>query len=266
MALNLDLKAALEIAAVGVRRAHAFMAIGLQATEGGPVKSARLPMTFSFQVLPDPLPDELAEKITEEYQAWLTGSGLRELDLYFSLFIDRLWWIADAAELAGQRVPWDHVIGGSFDKDTNVARKVSKVAERIGCQVSKVSYFDSLSRARNSLIHGSGQVRDRDALDGILLLRWMCPEVSMRQNGGEEIIRHDSPSMEVTDPNGAEIIMRFAEREKPFALGEKIKILPHELSEICFFYQHQASVLIRSLEVFLRDRGMFPPTPVVAES
>ena len=256
-ALAINLQDALEIATVGVRRAHAFMAIGLKALEPGPLRSASLPMAFGFRFLPDPLSDEMSAKLTAEYSSWLVGSGLRELDQYFCHFLDRVWWITAVADLHGKAVASNHVIGGKFSQDTNVARKMAKVVERIASEKSRGDCFDAFSRARNALGHGAGQVRQRDVIDGRSLnLRWVCPEAIIRQNGVDETFGGDGPSWEVTDPNGAEIFLKFVERTKEIPIGEKIEFSPHELSEICFFYYQQAIILIKALEEFLALKGI----------
>jgi len=257
--VGLNLVETLEIARRGVRRASAFMAVGLQALAHDSLVSATLPSSMRYGFLPDPLPDALAAAVADEYSAWLVGNGLRELDQYFGLFADRVWWTICAGELHGKIVASDHVIGGKFHANTNVSRKIAQIVERIGDAGIHSEYFDGFSRARNSLGHAAGQVRERDTIDGGgLTLRWLALQTMLSQNGIEVPFLGESPSAEIPDPGGDEvsIIAKITERTKTFSVGEQIRLSPFDLSEICFFYNQQAVTLVTHLKSWPLAQGI----------
>lgn len=260
--LTLDLNQTLEIARLGVRRASAFMAVGLTALSEGPPTSATLPSSMRFGFLPDPLPEPLAVTVSDEYRAWLVGNGLRELDQYFGHFADKVWWTICVGELHGKLVDYDHVIGGNFHANTNVSRKVGQIIQRIGGLGIHGECFDGFSRARNSLGHGAGHVRERDTgPDAELKLRWFAPQALLEQDGVEVPFLGESPSAEIPNPGGAEvsISIKIVERSKSFPVGGPIRLSPFDLSEICFFYNQQAAALIAHLKAWLLDQGIPEP-------
>lgn len=254
--IRLNLKELQGIAELGVRRAHTFMAVGLQAVSAGPPRSAALSSGFQLRFMPEPLPAELGVEVSREYEAWLVGAGLRELDHYFGLFADRVWFFISAAELHGTSVPSDHVVGGKFSSNTNVSRKIDRIVERIGGEGIQQTYFDAFSRARNALGHGAGRVRDRDTGgENALRLRWIAPDFIIQDAGsGRERSLVDAP-VEVSDPEGASLYLKFAERVREFSIGEEIRLAPQELSEICLFYSVQSRRIVSHLSAWLALNG-----------
>lgn len=254
---HIDLKRVLETARVGVRRAHTFMAVGLQAVESGPPATATLRSSVQFRFLPDPLPEELASSIAREYETWLVGAGLRELDHWFGLFLDQVWQVISVGDLHGGTIKSDHVIGGKFPAETNVGRKLGQVCDRLGTRGVEQEYFKGFSLARNSLAHAAGIVRAREAReDGQLRLKWLGFDTLISQNGIEELFAFDAPSFEVTDPDGAQLYTKVVERERTFNIGDQIRLTPNELSEICFFYDLKARQVVVLLSEWLRALGL----------
>jgi hypothetical protein len=73
--LTIHLDRVKEIGQRGVRRAAAFIAMGQRAWADESINSVKVQAPFSVQLLPDPLPKELADEVRKTFRAWLVGNG-----------------------------------------------------------------------------------------------------------------------------------------------------------------------------------------------
>jgi hypothetical protein len=171
---KIDFEKILEIANVGVRRAAAFLGLGLSAIAKGPPVSVLLDASFVWQFCPEPLPTAYAERVAIEYESWIVSCALRELDQYFNLFLDEIWHSHRLGELFGKPLSPDFGPDLPFLRDTNVAKKLSMTAAALEMDRSRVDHFQSYSYTRNSLSHGAGVVRERDCnKPGCLVISWL---------------------------------------------------------------------------------------------
>jgi len=258
--LKLDLRGTLEIANVGVRRAAAFLKIGDQ------IQELELPDDFAisggvaYSFWPNPLPAETKETLRNEFQSWIIGSCLKELEQHFSLFLDRAWHEVGLADLHGSTKPSSFMIkpDEKFSGDTNSASKAEKFLAKTGIELD-LECLQSLSKARNALAHGLGQVHERQVNtdNNSLQVSWIGTDLVLI-DGEKEIIYSDKPvdTYQVKSEDGAPLEMRRKKRTKEFVLGERIQFSQHELAEICMFYSQQAAKVHNELVGYLKTKGI----------
>lgn len=258
--LKLDLKGMLDIANVGVRRAAAFLKIGDQ------IQSIEIPDDFAihggvaYNFWPNPLPTQTKNALRNEFQSWIIGSCLKELDQHFALFLDQGWYIVGLADLHGTTVPSSMMIqpDKKFSGDTNSASKAERIAEKTGIELN-VECLKSLSKVRNALAHGLGHVQQRqiNTDDNALEVSWIASDLVLI-DGDKEIVYRDQPvdTYQVKSEDGAQLELRFTKRTKKFLRGERVLFSPHELAEICMFYSQQAAKFHNDLVGYLKEKGI----------
>jgi len=243
---------------LGVRRAAAFLGIGIStATSGSP----RLALTdqSAWRFFPDPAPEELTREAVEEFIIWVIGNAIRELDSHFSGFLDEVWLACEFAKLHGTEVAADFAPKG-IDQKTNAASKFEIVLRALDSANDDTGALRSLSAARNSLSHSHGVVTDRYTnLKGALEVRWLGLEARLQQ-GDTYIVIGASPGdfgIQAPDPSlGATVQVVVVERTKKFAVGQRITLAPLDLHEICFFYMHLTERVLDALQDYLRRQGI----------
>lgn len=258
--LHFDLNKLKEIGFVGVRRASAFMCLGLTPTVGEPPKNLSLNSAVNFQFLPTPLPEEMSLAIVAHYRTWLVGNALRELDLHCHLFLDEAWRIVQWLKLHNTQVKSDFKVS-EISGDTNAASKLKKIYKALGVapNADLVSQVWSITNARNCLTHNAGLVNSRYANkdEKQLKLAWVGPELRLRQGEKFTVITPEGSNFRAPDPSKEALIeMQFLEREKLFDIGIRIDLTPHELHEICFFYTRITETVVASLGDHFRSKGL----------
>jgi hypothetical protein len=207
LSLSIDIAGIQDIAQRGARRAIAFIGLGLQATRDGPPKSVTLESRFAVHWFPDPLPLEAAEEIGREYEAWLIGSALKELDLYFALFLDEVWEWTRLSEFHGRQFPPGFGRDQKFRNNTNVGKKLQQVEAALGV---------------NALTHNAGVVRTQDTnQSGALSIRWHAPTVVIKADGEEYRIDQRGLMPDRSFNSEAQVVFRMSERDRssPWARG-----------------------------------------------
>lgn len=255
--ISINLADMLQIAHVGVLRASAFLKIGLHDLHGDHHADFDLSGGVHYRFWPNQISRETVETTVDEYRHWLIGSCLKELDQYFSLFLDRAWWVLELALLNNTRVASGHMFDQKFAGTTNVATKINRVAAVVGFR-PEMECFESLSLARNALTHGAGRVRDRDCNDNNdLLLTWIAATMIIK-DGDREVVYRDTPAdtYQVESPDGAEVILRFDRQYARYQIGQKVELSSHNLAEICAFYSQQASLVHDKILECLRRLGI----------
>ncbi|WP_375206767.1 hypothetical protein [Hyphococcus sp.] len=255
---SIDLQQMLDIMFVGARRTSAFLRLGLDNLDTSTPEDFVLGKGNLYSFWPENLADKDKAHAKEEYSAWLTGSCLKELDHYFALFLDDVWFKCELAELHNKLVPSHLVVGDrKFQADTNVASKLKKISERIGCD-THAEAFSSLSLARNCLTHGMGKVRNRDLnSEDSLRISWLAIHAYV-DDGKKEISLNKSFEKNETlyFPNGGNLFVRIEEFSHAFKIGEKIAISLQQIAEICWFYIHQATKVHAAMLTYLQDKGI----------
>jgi hypothetical protein len=262
--INLDkLK---EMSALGVRRAAAFLGIGLNSTANADGLSIALVNHSMWRFFSEPEPKQVVSEAVSEFRIWVTGNALRELDAFFSRFLDGAWYNIEFAKLHGTTMPSNHTIKG-IESDTNVGNKFAKVVDALGRKHDDSGALRSFSLARNSLSHNHGVVAPRHTnVDGALEVRWLGLETRLQQ--GEEYVVLGpvigADGIQAPDPSKeAEVVVKVVQRVASFKVGERILLQPADLHEICFNYLQLTDVVMRSFHEYLQARGIAKPAPVV---
>jgi hypothetical protein len=254
MNVSVDIVAIQEIAQRGVRRTFAFLGLGLSALRDGPPTSVTLENRFLVQWLPDPLPAESAAEIAHEYEAWIIGSALRELDQHFGLFLDEVWEWTRLGDFHGRQIPAEFGPDQKF-KQTNVCGKLAQVEAKLGIKGISSDFFSSYTLARNALSHNNGVVRLRDTnRSGSLSIRWHTPTVVIKADGKEHIFDQHGESPDRIFGSDAEAVFRMSEREAVILEGQRIALSRFDLCGICISYQNAAETVSNGLAQFLKGK------------
>lgn len=254
--VTIDTAGLQDIALKGVRRTIAFLGLGLKAVAGGPPTSVALESNFQFHWFPEPLPDDAAKEIAVEYEAWLVGAGLKELDLFFGLFLDEIWDWLRLTEFHGQQ-PTITIPDASFRAKTKVSKKLEAVEAKLAITSPWSSYFDAYSLARNALSHNAGVVRARDTNEeGKLRLHWRGPDIVIKAPDKEVVLNQRKAQLPQVFEQGGQVLLRMAEREAEFAVGAPIRLSKFDLSEICFSYQVVSQLVIKGFVEHLTAKGI----------
>ena len=263
--VTVDIDAMRELVNLAIRRVSAFVRFGLDdlnARDGG---DFNLHASLAYSFWPETVSLESRNAAREEFRAWLIGSCLRELDLFYGIFLDNLWFAIEVGEAHGSKIPADHMFDQKFSRRTNVAAKQCEVADKLRI-TSHFSELNSLSLARNALAHHAGIVRQpfdcnnqtRDAL----VIRWVAFDMLVSRDGDERVVDRapfDTHSLPGKGP--VHISLRFTQRELIVPAGKPIKLTHSQIAELCMFYKILCDNAIKGYCCFLEGKGIQPPNP-----
>ena len=248
--VNIDVKHLSNIAQTGVRRATLFMGLGLNAVQRPEFRDYELQKLakesgvggIPLQLIPPGASDETLAKYKEEFSAWLTGCGFREILEYYGLMLDHMHkhclmvaqfrhfidTLGDPAKL--QR---------NFSRRLGVIDKHDELKSRFGIAPKFAEHMDTFYSARNALTHGLGIVRPEDTGDGgALRLCWNAMDVTVKgETSGSLIPLAKVLGVPLTEPSS--MWLQFVERQSVFDVGSKVKLSSQDLYEICFFVSQQ---------------------------
>jgi len=257
--LNFDLDDLKNVSISGVRRAAAFSAIALNATQNPLVQSLSLPSYSMWRFLPENPPEELLISSVKEFRVWVVGNALRELDAAFNELLDNCWQMNEWSKLHGQKVKSDHRVE-SIEAKTNVGTKMGLVLKELGEKEPDTTKLWTLSNLRNCLTHARGVVTSRHANDATgLKVLWLGLELGFQQEGNYVPMPMPIPQGGVQAPNPAEpanVVAKVVDREKIFPFGSSVSIEPRELHEICHFYLTSTNKVVQSLQKAMSGRGL----------
>src|SRR5690349_17402935 len=86
--IKIDFHKLADIAARSARRGAAFLSLGQRAWSDDTIASVKLDLAMAVQLLPDPLPSDLAAEVRSSFRLWISGSVLAEIVQGLSLFAD----------------------------------------------------------------------------------------------------------------------------------------------------------------------------------
>jgi len=255
-----DLPEAVNLA---IRRVSAFIRFGLDKLDKRDGGDFNLTASVNYSFWPKGITEEIRNAAREEYRAWLVGSCLRELDLFYGLFLDKLWYAIEVAELHGTTVSSSHMFDKKFSRKTNIARKQQEVASKLGIP----DHFDelnSLSLARNALTHHAGIVRspadcNNDARDD-LTIKWLAFDMLAIRNGEERVVDcapFDTHTLPGEGP--VDIALRFTLRELVVLAGQQIKLTNPQIAELCMFYKILCDKTLSGYQKMLKEKGILQP-------
>jgi hypothetical protein len=249
--INVNFDEMREIVAVSIRRASSFLRLGLDDLETRDGGDFNLTAGVQYRFWPAVISAQDRDGAREEYRSWLVGSCLRELDLFYGLFLDRVWWAIEVGEIHGTPVPSGFMFDAKFARITNVASKQRQVAEKLG-SADHYEELNSLSLARNTLAHNAGVVRSpvdcnnaaRDALE----VKWLAFDM-LATRGGEERVVDKLPfdTNELPGEGETQIEIRFTQRVLSFPAKSRVGLSLTQLAELCLFYKIIADKTIKAL-------------------
>ena len=258
--INVNFDEMREIVAVSIRRASAFLRFGLDDLETRDGGDFNLTAGVQYRFWPEVVSADDRVGAREEYRSWLVGSCLRELDLFYGLFLDKVWWAIEVGEIHGTAVPSDFMFDAKFSRITNVASKQKQVAEKLS-SADHYEELNSLSLARNTLAHNAGVVRSpvdcnnaaRDALE----VKWLAFDM-LAIRGGEERIVDNLPldTNELPGEGETKIALRVTQRILAFPANTRVGLSLPQLAELCLFYNIMADKTIEALLDYYRAKGL----------
>ncbi|NIZ11109.1 hypothetical protein [Pseudooceanicola sp. HF7] len=261
--VKIDIDAMREMVNLAIRRVSAFVRFGLDDLDARDGGDFNLAASIVYRFWPEEITSDSRDAAREEYRAWLVGSCLRELDLFYGLFLDKLWFAIEVGELHGSRIRSDHTFDPKFARKTNVAAKQRAVAIKL--EIS--DYFaelNSLSLARNALTHHAGVVRspsdcNNDARN-TLIIQWLAFDMLARRGSEERVVDHAPFDTHTLPGDGpVEIGLRFTPRELIFPAGHQIKLAHSQIAELSMFYKILCDKAIAGYKSFLKEKGILQP-------
>ncbi|HKY86241.1 MAG TPA: hypothetical protein VJL90_05735 [Pseudorhodoplanes sp.] len=257
--LNINFQKIADVGHRGVRRAAAFVAMGQKAWSDESISSAVVEAPFSFQLLPDPLPKDLAEEVRTAFRLWVIGNAITEIVQGLGLFADECFQLAVLVPFNNKPVSQE-----ALDKarrcrnDTNLHSKLLMISEEAGLKSPLLDHTDGWVRARNALAHNHGVVRVRDYSPDteVLTISWRQFDFSIDGKKIDNIVGH-------TVEKGGKLGFSLGHGSKDFNLGEQVVFSEQEILNICLTaYFHVAST-VTELEKYV---GKFVEVPSKQEA
>jgi hypothetical protein len=248
--VNIDLKQLSETAHVGVRRAVLFMGLGLNAAhrpDFNDYELHKLPhvpgqATPAIDFFPSNLPPERVNEFKLQFAIWITGCGLRELLEYYALFLDHVHryslLVCQVRNRLGELDPVREQ--RIFNRRFGIPRKLDVLEKRFSIAPFNTESIKQLYLARNCLTHNLGIIGPQHCGNGDrLILQWNAFDVVATgiRTGNEQSYPH---FMGRTLDEESTISVRRVNRQRQFAIGEKLHLSQQDLSEICYFFADTA--------------------------
>jgi hypothetical protein len=258
--LELNIPAVIEVMRIAVRRAYAFMALGIDAAGSPAVRGYQLTALTGIQLLPEGLSDPCVDELKGQFRLWVEAAGLRELAEGFLIFLDRV----HEAALLMQEVSRTRTLAGLVERQAAFHRlampaKLERLASEFGIASASAARLQSINKARNCLAHRSGTVEDQDRNDGDqLTVRWLAFDTVLREPSGTT---HRLRSGKLDEPlgplvEGALVEVHAVERSRSFRVGERLALTTQDLAEICLFYWGEADRMQGALVALAERQGI----------
>lgn len=243
----------------GVNRAAGFLGLAFR-HPGEPLPTTISMSNFNnYQFLPEPLEPALAGELVSEFNAWLVGNALLELDRHFSLFVDDVWRVLDHTELHETALTEPFKLS-DISHYTSASTKYGKIAERLEVADPRVDRMWSITNARNCLAHAAGRVTPRHAgSEGRLKIMWLALQPELHQDG--KVVVMDKPVRAPDPSKEAQVVMAIVQRERFFDVGEVIDLTPLELHELCLHYVIVIDTVMSALMDRFKAKGI-PTVPL----
>jgi len=259
MGNTIDFSKMRDVADRGIRRAAAFVGLGVNASRDCQFKKYQLSEYASFRVLPDNLSNKSIAHIKEEFEKWVIVNGIRELVESFGLFLDnvhasclalsinkKLMSIADAKR-----------VGADFERK-GVEDKLNKLNKRFAIKSKNAKYFSSMNQARNCITHRKGIVGPED-LKGekcFKLIWWGFDIYAQTKNGERHSLLPPFPEGGIFLPEGGSIMIGIKDRIIEYKLGDSISLTPNELSEISLLVKLTTDDIVKSAYDYAKRIGV----------
>lgn len=256
---TLDFDQISQIAHKGVRRAAAFLGMGVNAARDKEFKKYQLSDLTIFRVIPDNISDAEIGHIKEEFEKWIIVNGLRELVESFAIYLDRIHTacLLMATNKSAISAEDANTFGVAFERK-GLEQKLSSLKNRFSVATDKEVYLASINRARNCITHRNGRVGPKDVgEDNIFHLKWWALDFYIETPNGE---RHDMtppyPEEGIFLKDGGTVMMKVTDRAVQYQLGQYVRLSPKELSEICLLFQLSTGEILKSAIQYAESLGI----------
>lgn len=257
-ALRINVEVIAKLGHLAIQRAYVFLGLGINAAEDSRLTDYILPALMQYVIVAPGAPDDKVQEFKEEFGKWIVANGLRELIEGFGLFLDEIYRAAiliktrrapDAGPDNARRLKSLHQSG--------VAKKITRLHDEFGIQVVFADHYHSLYAARNCFTHRRGVVAQRDCNDGDnLVISWRALDLSFQGEDGEMTTLPSDATEPFSVEKGALIQTRTVDRRKEFAIGSRLLLSPHDLTEICFTSQISVQETRGKLLEYAKSEGI----------
>jgi hypothetical protein len=219
-----------EIGRTGVLPATAFVGLGQKAWTGEVIRSVRIEAPFSHQMLPDPLPEPLANEVRAEFKSWIIGNALLEIERNLALFFAECERVLRYVALHGRKLRDVDIAALDQERDENLRAKTERLRDSYGISGQLAASVGGWTTARNCLSHNNGVVRLRDVTlgDDRLVVRWRRLEIAI---AGTVVPPDKLVGFRVEKDSHIEL--RTVDGFKEFAVGSKIDFSEQDITELC---------------------------------
>lgn len=165
--INIDFNQLQEVADKPVRRAAAFMGLGLNAAYDKNFKNYQLVPITQIEVIPSNLNDNSISHLKNEFAVWIIAGGLNELIEGFESFLERIHLIPLVIKLKNGTMT--HLEARKERKMftySGLKDKLSLLREKHNLILESTPYLESLAYARNCFTHRHGIVAEADLKNG----------------------------------------------------------------------------------------------------
>ncbi len=255
--LNIDFNQIREVADKPVKRAAAFMGLGLNAAYDKEFKNYQLAPITQIEVIPSNLNSNSISHLKSEFALWIIAGGLNELIEGFESFLERIHLIPLLIKLRNGTLT--HLEARKERKKftyLGLKDKLSLLREKHSLNLEDAPYLESLAFARNCFTHRHGIVSPADLKNGAseLTIEWKGMDVFVSTPEGEEIPIIPSAGKEsIFLKKGGTIKLRpNVIRSCKFAKGQLIQLSPHDLAEICLFVKTTSRAFIQEVQAYVK--------------
>lgn len=248
-----------DIADRGVRRAAAFVGLGVNAARDSQFKKYQLSEYATFRVMPDNLNDKSIAHIKEEFEKWVILNGVRELVESFGLFLDKMHSACLLMSTHKKQMSSEDAekFGPSFEWK-GVEDKLSTLRNRFRISSDKEKYFGSINQARNCITHRKGRVGPEDLKgDQFFRLTWWGFDIfAETKNGERHSLMPPLPKEGLLLKDGGHIMFQVKDRIIEYKPGDIVNLSPNELGEICLLVQLTTDDIVKSAYDFAKRIGI----------
>jgi hypothetical protein len=234
-------------ALTGIHRASIFMGLGVNAADDPSFVSYQLKGPVHISIIPHELSESDLVAVKKDFRNWIIGNGLRELTERFGAFLDQIFDVILFLDIHAKTITLQEAqkLQCGFVKDTAISGKLKRLSTRWGQLFLNQRHYERLTTARNCLVHGLGIVRPRDRNDGDhLLISWRGGDVYLHDQDGTEFRFSEETVGRIAVGNP---VFRASDREKRFAVGAEVVLIPQELQEICAMVQRDTEDILSLL-------------------
>ncbi len=236
----IDFDSLKEVSYLGIRRAAAFLGLGLNAARREDFTDYQLTKDATFRVLPADLPPEKVADIKDAFGKWVIACGLRELTETFAVYLDGIYRACMLMAVTKPLVlPVDATKSIRKFLRLGLAEKLIELRSRFGVATPKEAYLGSINRARNCITHRRGIVGHEDLTEGDMLrLKWWAVDLFVQTPSGERIsLKPPLPGQGILLKDGGSVMLGVVDREREFSRGTVLEMTANDLMEVCMVVQ-----------------------------